>query len=338
MEEEEHMIRHLDECEARRLTGIIAVCVVAAMSVVLLPWVTTSRAATKSAALTKVTFQGTADLGTLSLLLGKQQGFFKKNGIDVDVKADGTPAQILPSLLGGRAQFTIFTWTSLAPVAANNVPIVGITNLTALNDKKARPDFVCVTRADSGIRSIRDVPGKTIGITTLNSTQEITMRYLAAKAGVDQKSLKFVVVANQDGPSALANKRVDLLFVIEPYLTKVRQRVKIRELFNPAEVVNRLSQFNVITSRSYLSSHPAVVSSFRRAAKQSVEFARTHPKSVRALVPKVIGLTPREAKVVRLPTYDADVDLKKVQRWIKISYNLNKIASNYDITKAAVLK
>jgi ABC-type nitrate/sulfonate/bicarbonate transport system substrate-binding protein len=133
------------------------------------------------------------------LELGKDYGIFKRYGLDVNVKIvpDGTIAAALNS---GAVQFHI-TSPPLELAYAAGVPIklIGVYGNHTQTYLAAAP----------GIKSVKDLVGKKIGITAATGYSAIIAKYALHQAGVPFSAVKFVPIGTTNPSQAIVSGLAD---------------------------------------------------------------------------------------------------------------------------------
>jgi ABC-type nitrate/sulfonate/bicarbonate transport system substrate-binding protein len=145
--------------------------------------------ASTAPALTKVTLVGpTVNPPSVSNIfyLAAMEGYFQKNGLDVEVQqANGSPASIA-AIVSGRSDFTFVNLVALASAAAEGVKA----KLVACQNS-IYPDMM-ISQPD--IRSVHDLEGKVVGITALGATDDVVAKSYLSKQGVDANKINWVAL------------------------------------------------------------------------------------------------------------------------------------------------
>ena len=300
-----------------------------------------------SATLTPVTFVGVRGADNAPLVLGKKLGFFRQEGIDLQINFDIPPPQFATNLLTNKVQFASLAWGGLLPAAANGAPLVAILPMSdsgaaKTRTSKERPDEgQFVTLASSSIKKPADLKGKTIAVPILGGLPEIAIRNFARRYGVDQRDIKLAQINYPDMGAALRSGRVDVAALIGPFIAQLASQTKIRYLTSSSEaIIGRpgLTGLVAITSRSYLASNKATVDAFRRALRKSLVYAETHPKQLLAALPGILGIDAKLVKRMIPSSFDDKVDFKALSRYVTIAYNFGKLSKKIDPRTIAVLK
>ncbi|MCC2099294.1 MAG: ABC transporter substrate-binding protein [Hyphomicrobiales bacterium] len=140
-----------------------------------------------------------------AVLFGKTGGFYKKEGLDVQV-------------IGGKgaamaAQMTIANQSDVGRTGGANFIVSRVKNGAPLKSiatiAQVSPFFV-ISPKDRGIEKVGDFKGKTFGMASLGGSMENTLNFMLRQGGVDPKSVNKVKVA--DTPAAfglIEAKRID---------------------------------------------------------------------------------------------------------------------------------
>jgi NitT/TauT family transport system substrate-binding protein len=118
------------------------------------------------------------------VFIALEKGWFKEAGIDLAIKDFTAAAQPPLAVVSGDADFGMTAFTA------------GFYNIAAQSSEKPGYPLVAiaVTNAawDAGIRSIKDLAGKRIAMTTAGSSMHYSIEAVARKHGVDTKSITLV--------------------------------------------------------------------------------------------------------------------------------------------------
>jgi len=120
------------------------------------------------------------------LELAKDDGIFAKYGLTVNVETVGNNA-INSALESGSLQFTVTSPPlELAYEAGVPIKLIGVYGQHTATSLLVSP----------GIKSINDLVGKKVGVTTADSYSSIIVKYALYKAGISDSQVKFVTLGN----------------------------------------------------------------------------------------------------------------------------------------------
>jgi len=127
------------------------------------------------------------------VFIALEKGWFKEAGVDLSLKEFTAAAQVPLAIVSGDADFGTTAFTA------------GFYNLAAKGGLKViaaqsaeRPGFqlnvIAVTKQawDAGVRTIKDLAGRRVAMTTAGSSMHYSIEILARKFGVDAKTITMV--------------------------------------------------------------------------------------------------------------------------------------------------
>jgi ABC-type nitrate/sulfonate/bicarbonate transport system substrate-binding protein len=254
------------------------------------------------------------------LYLGIKKGFFKEQNLTVNPKLAEGGAAITPAVLSGDFQIGFSNNISLLIASSKGLPVQVISQgvLAGTDKSKAWADLLVLK--DSGIRSGKDLEGKTIAVNTLKNICEVTIKASLEKQGVDVNTLKFIEVPFPDMNAALDAKRVDGACVVEPFVSQGKAG-KARGI-DPFYVNTApdLSVATYFTSKQYAAQNKDVVDRFVKGINKSLDYAQSHPDETRAVLTEYTPIPPEAAKAIKLPVWRSELN----QDTIKLLSTLSK--------------
>src|SRR4051812_33598503 len=124
---------------------------------------------------TRVTLGVIPIVDVAPVYLGRQRGFFRSRGIDLQLVPEQGGAPIIKGVLAGRYQFGFSNVTSLMAAQTEGAPVKVIANGVASTGRAGR-DFSAIVVADgSPLRSPRDLAGKRVAVNTLKNLGDTTV-------------------------------------------------------------------------------------------------------------------------------------------------------------------
>jgi NitT/TauT family transport system substrate-binding protein len=231
-----------------------------------------------------------------------KRGIFKKHGLDVKVTYVFTGSGLMASLTSGQADFATNSVTAGITAINNGLPIK---MLASADIVPLKGNTEVLVKQDSSIRNWRDLEGKTVATVNLQGLFHLGLAAAVEKAGGDPKSIRAVPMSPVDEGPALEAGRLDAVVLQDPFLTQAKQRFNFRSLGNPYTAVSyRVPAGAIFASNKTIEEKPGLVRTFTKAWKDAADYARTHPKLARQVVPKYTGITNEVAVKITLPIYD----------------------------------
>ena len=195
-------------------TGSVAACLAA-------PAVVTAQARSARVA---VVVAGKSSLAHLPLTLAEQLGYFRSEGLLVEVQDAGTSQRALDLLTEGGAEVCAGGFDHALLLHARGQP-----QQAFVLQARAPQLVVGVSlRSMPGYRSPPDLLGKRIGVAEPGSAASLLARLVLSRAGLAPDDVVLVDVAPQAAVAALRTGHVDALVQPEPVMSALEQRAEVR--------------------------------------------------------------------------------------------------------------
>jgi NitT/TauT family transport system substrate-binding protein len=247
------------------------------------------------------------------IYLGKAKGFFSKRNIDLTLTTAQGGAAILPAVLSGQYQFGFSNTISLLLATSQKAPVKVVSNgnnSTGVDGKDFAGLFV---KADSPIRSPKELVGKTVAANTLKNIVETSVRSSVKKDGGDSAAVKFTELPFPEQVPALQAGRVDAIFVVEPFQQAAVAAGARKIASSYVDAAPDLTVAMYFTSQQLLSSDADLVSRFTEAMKESLAYADAHPDEVRDALSTYTKIPPEVQDALILPKWPPDVNRQSVE-------------------------
>ncbi len=261
--------------------------------------------------LTKVILATLPVTDTAPAVIADKQGFFKEEGLSLELKVVQTGPATTSAVMSGAAQFSQSNYATLFSARSNGVPV-----LIAAEATRALPGFSgVVVMPDSPIRQPKDLEGKRIATSVIGGIGPLAINAWLKDHGINYGSLNWVQMPFQDMGAALQSKQVDAAWVVEPFVTILKDKQSVRVVFDifsgPTE---GLPVAAFATSSSYAKEHPEVIAAFRRAIAKASALITKDPSAVRAVIPQYTSISADLAGKIALESYPETTDVAKISR------------------------
>jgi NitT/TauT family transport system substrate-binding protein len=247
------------------------------------------------------------------IYLGKEKGFFSNRDIDLTLTTAQGGAAIVPAVLSGQYQFGFSNTISLLLGKSQNAPLKVVSNgnnSTGVEDKDFAGLFV---KADSPIRSPKDLVGKTVAANTLKNIVETSVKSSVKKDGGDAAGVKFLELPFPEQVPALQAGRVDAIFVVEPFQQAAVAAGARKIASSYVDAAPDLTVAMYFTSQQLISTNQDLVTRFTEAMKESLAYADGHPEEVRDVLGTYTKIAPEVREALVLPKWPPDVNRASVE-------------------------
>ncbi|MEU4623471.1 ABC transporter substrate-binding protein [Actinoplanes sp. NPDC023801] len=248
------------------------------------------------------------------IYLGKKQGFFTEQNIDLTLTTAQGGAAIVPAVLSKEFQFGFSNTISLLVGASRNVPVKAVANGVNSTGADGKDYAGLFVKAGSPIKSPKDLVGRTVAANTLKNIVETTVRESVRKDGGDAAAVKFTELAFPDQVPALQNGSVDAIFVVEPFQQAAVAAGARKIASSYVDAAPDLTVAMYFTSNELLQTNPDLVRRFTEAMKKSLAYADQHPDEVRAVLADYTKIAPEARAALVLPKWPAEVNRASVDK------------------------
>lgn len=245
---------------------------------------------------------------TAPIWLGKEQGFFEEEGLDLDIQTTTGGAAAVPGVVSGDFQFAFGNVVSVMVANDKGLDIELVSNGNSTTGDTSSDFGAVVVPADSDIQSAADLAGKTVSVNNLSNIGDTTIRKLVENAGGDHESIKFVEIPFPDAPAAVESGQVDAAWILDPFLTQTVENGARVIAYNFAETHPNLDISGYFTTSQYIEENPEIVEKFTAAMKKSLDYAQENPDAVRDIVGTYTKMDEEMRAKMILPAFRADFD------------------------------
>ena len=267
------------------------------------------------------------------LYLGQKRGFYSKRGLKLSVSLAQGGAAIVPGVTSGQFQFGFSNMTSLMVAQSNSVPVEAIANGVASTGVAGKDFGAIVVKKGSSITSAKQLEGKKVAVNTLKNINETATRASVRKAGGDPDKVKFVELAFDQMPAALAKGQIDAATAVEPALATMKS-TGATEIASPlVDVAPDLTVAMYFTSAQYAQKNPDIVKKFQEATAESLAYADAHPDEVRQIVTTYTQIPAAVLAKVTLPKWPAEANRSSIEALEKLGQQDGLFKTEPDLDK-----
>jgi NitT/TauT family transport system substrate-binding protein len=205
----------------------------------------------------------------------QKMGFFKANGLDVQITGLTNGAAVTSAVIGGAADIGQSNAVSIAQAHERGIPVViiaGANRYTIAADESGLG-----VPLDSPIHTAKDLTGKTIAISGVRGITEIGTRNWLDKNGGDSNSVKLLDMPFPVMADALVQHRVDAALITQPFLEAALDQKKVRVVADVyAAIAPDFLLGGWIAMTPWVQAHPALAAAFAKTMYQTAKWANTH--------------------------------------------------------------
>lgn len=233
----------------------------------------------------KLNFAGSVTwIGQVPILVAIEKGFFKEQGLDVDVQVILNSADRIRAVTAGDAAFSNLGRVAvISEIARGNESFSIFANV---DDSPGQEG--CWARP--GIASVKDLKGKPVAA---NSSAEITLMGILGENGMSLKDLDYRSLPGTEMAAALSHGDIQAACVWQPLLDRLKQAVPDGKLLGTDKDTAIFRRFGtmaagdvVIIARKLVQSDPETARKIATGVLRGGDFTVSNPEASAEAVAK----------------------------------------------------
>jgi NitT/TauT family transport system substrate-binding protein len=204
----------------------------------------------------------------------ESQDYWADEGLKLKIQHLPGSTEVLQAVAAGRIDTGVILSPPLYSAVAAGVPIQSFYNVITRNFAAPR------VPVDSPIKTIADIGGRTVGVSSLGAGSVALIRAMVASEGGDPKSVKFVAVgAGADVAAVVRRGSIDVVGLWDAvFATLEGAGINLRRISN--EYFDNLGfQGVVLASRKALEAKPDFFAGIGRAIAKGTVFTAASPRA-----------------------------------------------------------
>ena len=259
------------------------------------------------------------------LYVAMERGYFRREGLDVELISTPGGASSFVVLASGRAEVVVGgLGAALFNAAARGLDFKVVGPVHMEKPPVSTPLVVSKKAYDSGqIRSVRDLRGKRVAVNVLGSATEFWLNAALLKGGLTMDDVQVVAVNFPEVPAALDNGAIAAGLLGEPLATLAEDRGQVVRLSD--DFINGIQVTALYYSGEFMRSRPREAVGFMAAwlrASRDLYGGGYKRDDVAAIVEKYTGVPAAIVKRAAPPFHEPDGkmnfnDFKRLQEFFK---------------------
>jgi NitT/TauT family transport system substrate-binding protein len=168
---------------------------------------------------------GKAAFYYLPLTVAEQLGYFKAEGLDVEISDFAGGARALQALIGGSADVVSGAYEHTINMQSKNLNIQAF----VLQGRAPQIALGVSTKAMPNYKSLADLRGKKIGVSAPGSSTNMVANLVLSRAGIKASDVSYVGVGTSAGAlTALRSGQIDAMSNTDPVMTMLEQKGDVK--------------------------------------------------------------------------------------------------------------
>jgi NitT/TauT family transport system substrate-binding protein len=224
------------------------------------------------------------------MLVAKQRGYFKDEGLDVTIAAFSGGSKTLEALLGGSSDMVAGAYSNTITMATKGQHLVVVAAQVIC------PGWIfgVSQKHETDVKSPKDLKGMRIGVSAPGSSTHMAVNYILHKAGLQPSDVSIIGVGQAAGAvAAVRAGQIDALIVNDPSATILTKDGSLRPLENMRTADGNVKVFgsdypesSVFATQDFIDKNPKTVQAVANAIVRAEKWiAKATPQQVADNVP-----------------------------------------------------
>lgn len=247
---------------------------------------------------------------------GIAQGFFTKQGLDVEVSVFFNAQATVQALVANAIDVGLADMIQVVNPIERGIPLAYFAG-GGLYRTERPATLLCVAKS-SDIRSAKDLEGKAVAVVSLTSISSASVQDWLVRGGADLANVKLYEMSFASMPPALIRGTVAAAFVAEPFVSESKDDIRI--LASTYDTIAK--QFYVgawFAYRNWLTQERAVAKRFVDALYQTAQWSNTHHDDTALILSNIGKMKLENVRAMARTDFATSLDPKLLQPVIDIA-------------------
>ena len=232
--------------------------------------------------------------------IGKQEGIFQKYGIDPEISALGGDAKVQQALAAKSLEFGLGSGPSMAFVA-KGAPVYAVAAFAA-----EPRNIAVVIGKDSPIKTVADLKGKTLAVTTAGSLTDWLAHRIGVQEGWGADGVKTLALGGF-GPAlaALRTNQIDGIMAAIEAGYGLEEKGEGKVLVGMEKYAPKFITHVVYARKDIIADNPDLVNRFLKGFFATIAFEKANKAKTTEIAMQVL----HQSKAVMDRTYDYEISM-----------------------------
>ncbi len=289
-------------------------------------------AARAASAQERVTLRvGTAPVESYAMpYFAKENGFYDKAGLDVQITTLSGGGATLAALLGGSLDIAYTNSGAMSNAHAHGVPLYLF--FPGGYYTSSQPTTALIVAKNSPLRTAKDLNGKTVALSTLRDLVQISCMKWMDDSGGDASSVKWIEMTTPTMAPALVAGRIDAAIIVEPEITANKDTTRIFAKTYDA-IAKTLMISGAVATKDWLDKNLETARRFTVVMRQTAEWANKNHSAFPPILSKYTKILPELIAEEKHTLYGTVLDPKVIQPIIDSSAKYKILPAAFNATE-----
>jgi len=270
---------------------------------------------------------------SVTAFIAKDEGFFAKHGLDVDLVAVAQNSNAPAALQAGSVQIGMIQVANLLQLTDGGLDFVVLAG--GAGNEKDVTKIAVVARSDLNVKDAKDLIGKKVGVPGIGASIDIFFRNWLLNNNVEPGQVPIVETTFLAMADNLKAGNLDAVTPLEPFITRITSQKIGYEVFNLINLLPRpkINALLFASTRDWATKNASTIPELRAAIAEADDFIRANPDKTRAAINKYTQVPMSILSSLPLPAVDAEVRKDDLDFWAGMMERLHMLQNKPDTAK-----
>jgi NitT/TauT family transport system substrate-binding protein len=270
---------------------------------------------------------------SLAAIIADKQGFFKEEGLDVEITKFDSGAIAVPVLQSGRIDIVLSNTIATFQAIEQGLDAIILAPGAIVRTSPPDTTTALIVLKDS-IKSLKDLEGKRIAVNVINSSAWLHMVAALEKHGVDRTKVRFAEVPFPQMNDPLLAGQIDAVGQVEPFRSALMASGKAEIVsWTYVETAPNTDITQYIALAPWVEKNRATVAKFVRAVTKGAQFAAANEAATRDINQQFTNLNPALKDKVLLPRLGTEISLNELNHTMGMMQKYGLLKAPVDLSK-----
>jgi ABC-type nitrate/sulfonate/bicarbonate transport system substrate-binding protein len=232
--------------------------------------------------------------------VGMAQGIFPKYGIDLEISALGGDAKVQQALAADSLDIGLGSGPAMA-FAVKGAPAMAVASYAG-----PPQNMSVVVALNSPIKSVNDLNGKLLGVTTVGSLTDWLAKRIATAEKWGPDAVRIAALGGSDAElPALKTGQIDGMVTASEVGYTLEEKGQAKILMELGDYAPKFITHVVFARKALINDNPALIERFLKGFFASIAYMKTHKAETSAVAQAVI----HQSAAVASKTYDGEISM-----------------------------
>jgi NitT/TauT family transport system substrate-binding protein len=268
----------------------------------------------------------------LGAVIADKEGFFKAEGIEIEITKFQGGAAAVPVLQSGRIDIAFSNTVSTLQAIEAGLDAVVLAPAAVVRSAPPDTTTALMVRKES-LKSIKELEGKRVAVNVINSTAWLHAVADLELHGVDHTKVRFTEVPFPQMNDPLINNQVDAIAQVDPFRSALMATGKAEIVSWPyIESAPGTDITQYLALKSWVDKNHDIAVKFARAVIKGAQFAKSNDAATRDINIAYAGLNPALKDKVLLPEFATTVNVAGMTHTMELMQKYGMLKQPIDIS------